>query len=106
MMGAWFNWKDAQAAIVYRDNLPEGATKELNYANDLIEFHKETARDYLWWAGAIWLINVLDAWIDAHLYDVRVYTPPASLGESKGAPQIAPNFDAGSTRYLSFSVGF
>jgi hypothetical protein len=24
----------------------------------------------------VWLIGILDSWIDAHLYDVREYTPP------------------------------
>jgi hypothetical protein len=78
LAGAWLNWKDAQRWTAYRDNLPEDTSGDIvDFANRQIEFHKETSRDFVWWTAAIWVINMLDAWIDAHLFDLRAYTPPA-----------------------------
>ncbi len=95
---AWIHWKDAQSWTAYRDKLPEGSSPF--FANQQIDFHKESARDYMWWAAAVWVISMLDAWIDAHLYDLRVYTPPASLGET-GA-----NTPTGTRKYVTLSIGF
>jgi hypothetical protein len=69
------NWHRYEAYAVERDQYPPGT---LNYhqADQLAAFYKEEARTYLWWTGAVWLIGILDSWIDAHLYDVREYTPP------------------------------
>jgi len=73
---AWNNWKRYEASIARRDMLTPGSTAFVN-ENARADFWKEEARTYLWWSGAVWLIGILDSWIDAHLYDVREYTPPA-----------------------------
>ncbi len=99
--GAWLHRKDAQSWTAFRDNLPEDAPQGvINNANDWITFHKETARDFLWWTGAIWLIVQLDAWIDAHLYDLRVYSPPAPVVDS------SIKSPAESRHYLTLSIDF
>jgi hypothetical protein len=106
MGAAWMHWKDAQSWTVYRDKLPEDETGAIRVANAQIEFHKESARDFLWWSGAIWVIQVLDAWIDAHLYDLRIYTPPAVPGESPDTRRIAPRTVSKPIHYLTFAIGF
>jgi hypothetical protein len=72
---AWLNLKNWHAAEAQRDQFEQG-TPEYNTRNDLANFYEEEARTYLWWSGAVWLIGLIDSWIDAHLYDVRSYTPP------------------------------
>lgn len=72
----WLNYKKWKAAEVRRDQFAPG-TEEYQFENQLAGFYKEEARTYLWWSGAVWLLGLIDSWIDAHLYDVRSYTPPA-----------------------------
>ncbi len=72
---AWLRYKDYEASIARRDTLEPGSIAYGN-ENQRAEIYKEDARTYLWWSGAVWLIGILDSWIDAHLYDVREYTPP------------------------------
>ncbi|UCG50823.1 MAG: hypothetical protein JSW58_11520 [Candidatus Latescibacterota bacterium] len=57
------------------------------------EFYKENSRTYAWWAGAAWLIIVLDAFVDAHLFDVRAVTPMVVRGD-------------GDANYLALSIDF
>jgi hypothetical protein len=107
LAGAWLHWKDAQSWTAYRDNLPEDAPSSVvNYANQQISFHKESSRDFVWWTAAIWVINMLDAWIDAHLFDLRAYTPPADLGGAPGTPEIAPRSSGRPVHYLTYTVDF
>jgi hypothetical protein len=72
---SWLNWKRYEAAIVARDAAEPGSS-DFRIQNQLADFYKEDARTHLWWFGATWVIGILDSWIDAHLYDVRGYTPP------------------------------
>ncbi len=98
----WLNAKGAQRARFRRDRLEPG-TSAYNLQNRLIDFHKEEARTWGWWTGAIWILGILDAWTDAHLYDIRAYTPPAdneSAGYSTSLPGEAP------TSYLTWSLEF
>jgi len=89
---AWLEQKESQEHLKIRDTLPQNS---FGWKNEdiLYEFHKENAVTYLWWSGAAWLITVLDAFVDAHLYDVRAVTPAVTQG-------------AGGTRYIAFSIGF
>ena len=83
------NWKRYEAAIVARDASEPGSSG-YRTQDQLADFYKEEARTHLWWFGATWVLGILDSWIDAHLYDVREYTPPArpqALGlPESGAP--------------------
>jgi hypothetical protein len=69
------NWHSYQAYALERDQYTPGSFK-YRQADQYAGFYKEEARTYMWWTGAVWLIGLLDSWIDAHLYDVREYTPP------------------------------
>jgi hypothetical protein len=94
----WLNHKSAQRATARRDKLPpDSPLRTLRSSNDWIEFYKEQAKDYVWWSAAVWLIGILDAWIDAHLYDVRAYTPP---------PADSAVTDHETTRYITLSIPF
>ena len=46
----------------------------------------------------VWLLGILDSWIDAHLYDVRGYTPPSPPEEA------VPH--AGNERMNYLTLGF
>jgi len=71
------------------------ASNQWNFYNGLQEFWKDDARTFLWWSGAAWLLILLDSWIDAHLYDIRAYTPPPVDESSTGstAGYVTLNFD-------------
>ncbi len=71
----WLNYKQWHAAEARRDTYEPG-TRQYEHQDDLADFYQEEARTYLWWSGAVWLLGLIDSWIDAHLYDVRSYTPP------------------------------
>jgi hypothetical protein len=72
----WLNYKKWKAAEAERDTYAPGSD-QYEFQNGLASFYKEEARTFLWWSGAVWLIGLIDSWIDAHLYDVRSYTPPS-----------------------------
>ena len=71
----WINYKKWKQAEARRDLYPPNS-ESYEFQNDLAGFYKEEARTFLWWSGAVWLIGLVDSWIDAHLYDVRSYSPP------------------------------
>jgi hypothetical protein len=75
MSKIWLEHKHAQRRKKLRDSYSVD-TVEWRNENLWYDFHKEQTKDYAWWSGAVWIIGVLDAWIDAHLYDVRAYRPP------------------------------
>ena len=107
LAGAWLNWKDAQRWTVIMDRLAEeGDSRELEFAKDQVEFYKETSRDFVWWTSAIWVINVLDAWIDAHLFDLRAFTPPAEPGGTSHSRGVAPQWSGGAIHYLTYTAEF
>ena len=87
---------------------PPTSSFELN--DQLSLFYEEQAKDFLWWSAAVWLIGILDAWVDAHLYDVRAYTPetPAAPdpGRIDGAGMRLGVGERGGDRYLTFTFGF
>jgi len=89
---AWFEQKEAQKSLKARDALDPGSF-EWREEDAWYQFHKETSRDYLWWSGAVWIITVLDAFVDAHLYDVRAVKPAVVQG-------------SGDAKYVGFSMGF
>jgi len=72
----WLNYKRWHASEAQRDLYAPGS-REYRHQDELASYYEEQARTFLWWSGAVWLIGLLDSWIDAHLYDVRAYTPPA-----------------------------
>jgi hypothetical protein len=93
------NWKNYQASAARLDAAAPG-TAEYRVESQLAPFYKEEARTYLWWSGAVWLLGLLDSWIDAHLYDVREYTPPPPPAS------VAPPAAGGDVSYLTVGIGF
>jgi hypothetical protein len=93
----WLNYKKWKASEAQRD-LYEPGSNEFVHQNELAGFYKEEARTFLWWSGAVWLIGLIDSWIDAHLYDVRSFTPPPP------PESVTPTSMNESTSYLT--VGF
>ncbi|MDH3217023.1 MAG: DUF5683 domain-containing protein [Candidatus Krumholzibacteria bacterium] len=78
---AWVEHRKSEARRVKRDRLTSGSL-EWQQQNLFYEFHKENSIDFVWWSGAVWLIGVLDAFVDAHLYDVRSVDPTIFRGSS------------------------
>jgi hypothetical protein len=72
----WLSYKKWKAAEFQREQFDPGSADYVRL-NNVADFYKEEARTFLWWSGAVWLIGLVDSWIDAHLYDVRSYTPPS-----------------------------
>lgn len=98
---AWNNWKRYEASNARLETLPPGSSA-YKQADADAAFWKEEARTYLWWSGAVWVIGLLDSWIDAQLYDVREYTPPARV-ETSGLPSLG---SPGSYVTIGFDLKF
>jgi len=90
MSKIWLEHKSAQRRKLARDSYPVDSS-QWRYENLWYDFHKENTRDYAWWSGAVWLIGVLDAYIDAHLYDVRTYRPRMEAN-GDGTDYLTVNF--------------
>lgn len=88
---AWFEHKYAVRAEARRDLLPEGSL-EWKFQNLLYDFHKESSRDFVWWTGLVWLLGALDAFIDAHLFDVRSIDPTVIQGTDEKFYGVKVNF--------------
>jgi hypothetical protein len=100
------NWQKHKFHEAQRDLLPQG-TSAWKQQDALSLFHEERATDFMWWAGATWLIGILDAWIDAHLYDVRAYSPESpDPGQAPTGASIGLRTDGMGSRYLMLSIGF
>jgi len=89
MSKAWIEYKRSVIRKISRDRY-EPSSRGWNFQNEWYVFHKESAKDYLWWSGAVWLIGMLDAYVDAYLFDLRANRPEST----------------GSGKYLTVSLGF
>jgi hypothetical protein len=92
------SWQAYEAYSLERESYAPGST-EYRVAGAYADAYKEDARSFLWWSGAVWLIGILDSWIDAHLYDVREYTPPRP--PDAGVPRT----ESGEVSYLTIGFG-
>jgi hypothetical protein len=93
----WINYKEWKASEAARDFYPPGTPKYI-HQDELASYYEEQARSFLWWSGAVWLLGLIDSWIDAHLYDVRSYTPP------KPPETVTPRASNETTNYMT--IGF
>jgi len=104
------SWQRHEFYEAKRDLSPPGSSAfDLN--DRLSLFYEEQAIDFLWWTAAVWLIGVLDSWIDAHLYDVRAYTPDAPDAPEPGRKQessasLGLSARGGGDKYVTFTIGF
>lgn len=93
------NWKYYEATQAHLDTLDDPLSYEYRQTAAYRDYYKEEARTYLWWSGAVWLVGILDSWIDAHLYDVREFTPPSP------PDAVVPSPAGGKTSYLTVGFG-
>jgi hypothetical protein len=98
------NWRQHKYHEATRDLLEEGSDA-WEREDILSQYHEERAIDFLWWSGATWLIGILDAWIDAHLYDVRAYKPDTPAAEPPDAARLRFRSDA-TGRYVMLTIDF
>jgi hypothetical protein len=83
---AWVEHQTSEHFLTARDTFPPGSFL-WNAADEFYQFHKANATDYLWWSGAVWFIGMLDAFVDAHLFDIRAVDPVIFEG-SRGQKYI------------------
>jgi hypothetical protein len=88
---AWVQHKKSEGFLGLRDSFPSN-TPEWAITDEFYQFHKGNAGDYLWWAGAVWFIGLLDAFVDAHLFDVRAVDPDV-FRASTGKNYIGLSYD-------------
>ena len=91
MAVAWTDRKLSDQWLARRDASDPGSL-EYKLADLQYQFYRDQALNFAWWAGAVWLINVLDAFVDAHLFDVRGVDPSVIQGTEQ--------------QYVGFSVDF
>lgn len=90
------NYRYMKRAEKLRDSYPapgsENATLpslQLWYNQDLwVQEYKERTIDWIWWSGAMVVVLVVDAYIDAHLHDMRFKLEGSSLGEGGGVAVV------------------
>ncbi len=82
MSKTWIEYKRSIIRKNSRDKY-EPFTRQWRFHNDWYEFHKNMAKDFLWWSGATWIIGMLDAYIDAYLFDLRAYRPESERSKGK-----------------------
>ena len=100
------NWRQHKLHEAQRD-LHEEGTSAWEHEDGLSEFFEERAIDFVWWAGGTWLIGVLDAWIDAHLYDIRAYSPESQEPvEGAAGARLGIGADGDGARYVTLTIGF
>lgn len=78
-----FNHRNAKRAERRRDSLPYGSS-EWDRQNWWIDEYKERRLDWIWWSSGVLVILMLDAYIDAHLYDMNVRVEGTALEGGAG----------------------
>ncbi len=95
IMNILHNYRKANDFLKERDScdqyvpcFPGSEDLCLNYewkeANAWYEEHKERTIDWVWWTSGVVLIVMLDAYVDAHLHDMRFRVETARRGEGTG----------------------
>jgi hypothetical protein len=72
------NHRYSQRAERLRDSLPIGSS-EWNRQDWWVEEYKERRLDWIWWSSGVLVILLIDAYVDAHLYDMKVSVEGVSL---------------------------
>lgn len=76
---AWVAKKQEVRRTIQRDQYDVGSSKWL-FEDRWVTYYRATKKDHIWWSGAVYLISMLDAFVDAHLYDVRAVDPSVIRG--------------------------
>lgn len=72
------NHRYSQRAERLRDSLPVGST-EWSRQDWWVDEYKERRLDWIWWSSGVLVILLIDAYVDAHLYDMNVSVEGVSL---------------------------
>lgn len=72
------NHRYSQRAERLRDRLPVGSS-EWKRQDWWIEEYKERRLDWIWWSSGMLVVLLIDAYVDAHLYDMKVGVEGVSL---------------------------
>jgi hypothetical protein len=85
---AFYVWKiytedrEAMRSLARRDRARFGSL-DYRYHDAFYQFHKAVRLDYVWFMGAFMLFNLVDVYVDAHLFDFRT-SPDLGIGERDG----------------------
>jgi len=96
MMNVVHNWRKSKDWLETRDgyerwvDCPAGSCQNLDWtnANAWYEEDKERTIDWVWWTSAVVLIVMLDAYVDAHLHDMRFHLESSRVGGSSGVAVV------------------
>ena len=66
-----------------RGQFPVGSS-QWEFHDFFVQEYRERSIDNTWWSGGIMLITIIDAYVDAHLFDMRFKVKPAASGDRVG----------------------
>jgi hypothetical protein len=95
IMNILHNYRKADDYLKQRDSydqwIPCGPADTLScpnpdwrYNNSWYEEYKERTVDWIWWTAAVYLVVLLDAYVDAHLHDMRFRLESAGMRGGRG----------------------
>lgn len=83
IMNFLHNYRMADDWLQKRDGY-DTSDPEWRNANAWYEEYKERTVDWMWWTAGVVLVVMLDAYVDAHLHDMRFRLETARRGEGTG----------------------
>ena len=83
IMNFLHNYRMADDWLEKRDGY-DTSDPEWRNANAWYEEYKERTVDWMWWTAGVVLVVMLDAYVDAHLHDMRFRLETARRGEGTG----------------------
>ena len=81
-------WPFETLYLQHEQKLP--ATKVVCIDNLWVRERWEQSVDWIWWSGAVVLISVIDAYVDAHLDDMRFQVKPGANPSGVGVSLVVP----------------
>jgi hypothetical protein len=67
-----FNTKYKDYSQLHDKSLAEGDTYQADRYKSYREFYRDYRDSFIWYFALLYLVNILDSYIDAHLYDFNV----------------------------------
>jgi hypothetical protein len=66
-----------------RSQFPVGSS-EFEFHDFWVGEYHQRSIDYIWWSGGVLFITIVDAYVDAHLFDMRFKVKPAASRDRVG----------------------
>jgi len=90
-LSSYFGYEYFRNNKLYRENrdlyrasqTPENPAGNLNY-KALREFYRNQRDDFLWYSIIVYVLNLVDAYVDAHLFDFDVSEDMVNRGNGNG----------------------